>query len=75
MVSVHATVTLPHGLCIEAVSQSAEVQKKSRLCRIRLELPSQTDDVVVDDAIVETDVASPSGIEELLSREHAAARP
>ena len=75
MVSVHAKVTLPHGLRIEAVSQPADVQEKARACRIGLELPPQTDDVVVDDAVVERDVASPRGIEQLLARQHPPAAP
>src|SRR4029453_9424049 len=68
--AVGASVTIVHDLRIEPVSQTPNVQQKPGPRRIRFDLPAQTHDVVVDDAVVERDVTAPGGVEQLLAREH-----
>src|SRR6266508_6787899 len=69
---VRAIVTVVHALRIEPVPHAADVQKESGLRGIGLQLPAQTDDVVVDDAVVEADVPAPGSIEQLFARQYSA---
>ena len=65
------SVTIVHDYASNG-TQAADVQKMPRSGRIGLDLPAERHDVVVDDAVVERDVAAPRCIEQLLARQHPA---
>ena len=57
---------------IEPVSNSAHADQEPWLCRLRLDLLAQGDDVVIDDTIAEKRSRSPGFVEQLFTCQNAA---
>jgi hypothetical protein len=72
---VRLTMTRVSCSRVESISHPSHVEQEPRLGRIGLELPPETDDVVVDDAVVDGNALAPDPVEELLGREQAARAP